>query len=62
VTVLSTYHNPKQVTLAKQKNIDGTSMIIPCPAAVAEYNAIMGGVDHFDQRHERYATGSHSLK
>jgi len=50
VTVLSTYHNPKQVTSVKQKNRDGTSSIIPCPAAVAEYNSIMGGVDRFDQR------------
>jgi hypothetical protein len=48
VTVLSTYHNPKQVTSVKRKNRDGTSSIIPCPAAVAEYNSIMGGVDHFD--------------
>ena len=30
VTVLSTYHNPKQVTSVKIKNSDGTSSIIPC--------------------------------
>jgi hypothetical protein len=50
VTVLSMYHNPKQVTPVKWKNRDGTSSIIPCPAAVAEYNALMGGVDSIDQR------------
>jgi hypothetical protein len=46
----------------KRKNRDGTSSIIPCPAAVAEYNSIMGAVDRFDQRRERYAIGRHSLK
>jgi hypothetical protein len=35
VAVLSTYHNPKQVTSVKQKNRGGTPSIIPCPAAVA---------------------------
>jgi hypothetical protein len=48
VTVLSTYHNPKKVTSVKRKNGEGTSSIIPCPAAVAENNAIMGRVDRFD--------------
>jgi hypothetical protein len=62
VTVLSKHHNPKQVTSVKRKNRDGTSSIIPCPTAVAEYNSIMGGVDRFDQRRERYAIGRRSLK
>jgi len=62
VTVLSMYHNPKQVTSVKRKNRDGTSSIIPCPAAVAEYNSIMGGEDRFDQRRERYAVGRLSVK
>jgi hypothetical protein len=62
VAVLSTYHNPKQVPSVKWKNRNGTSSIVPCPAAVAEYNAIMGGVDRFDQRRERYAIGRRSLK
>jgi hypothetical protein len=47
VTAPSTYHNPMQVTSVKRKNRDGTSSIVPCPAAVAEYNSIMGGVDRF---------------
>jgi hypothetical protein len=62
VAVLSMYHNPKQVTSVKLKNRDGTSSIIPCPIAVTEYNAIMGGGDRFDQRRERYAIGRCSLK
>jgi hypothetical protein len=62
VTVLSTYHIPKQVTSVKRKNRVGTSSIIPCPTAVAEYNSIMGGIDRYDQRWERYAIGRRSLK
>jgi hypothetical protein len=62
VAVLSTYHNPKQVTSVKRKNRDGTSSISPCPVAVADYNAIMGRVVRFDQRRERYAIWSCSLK
>jgi len=50
VTVLSTYHNPKQVTSVKRKNKDGTKSNVPCTAAVAEYNSIMGAVDCLDQR------------
>jgi hypothetical protein len=62
VAILSMYHNPKQVTSVKRKKRDGSSLIIPCPATVAEYNATMGGVDRFDQRRERYAIGRRSLK
>nr|XP_023397070.1 piggyBac transposable element-derived protein 4-like isoform X1 [Loxodonta africana]XP_023397071.1 piggyBac transposable element-derived protein 4-like isoform X1 [Loxodonta africana]XP_023397072.1 piggyBac transposable element-derived protein 4-like isoform X1 [Loxodonta africana]XP_023397073.1 piggyBac transposable element-derived protein 4-like isoform X1 [Loxodonta africana]XP_023397074.1 piggyBac transposable element-derived protein 4-like isoform X1 [Loxodonta africana]XP_023397075.1 len=62
VTVLSTFHNPKDITVVKRKNKDGSSSQIPCPRAVAEYNAIMGGVDRFDQRCERYAIGRRSRK
>ncbi|XP_049785968.1 uncharacterized protein LOC126188409 [Schistocerca cancellata] len=31
-----------------------------CPTAVATYNTIMGGVDHFDQLRESYAIGRRS--
>ena len=62
VTVLSTYQNPKEVTSVKRKNRYGTPSTIPCPAAVADYNAIMRGVHRFDQRLETYAIGRHSLK
>jgi hypothetical protein len=62
VTVLSTYHNPKQVISVKRKNRDGTSLIIPSPAAVADYNSVMGGADPFDHRRERCAIGRRSLK
>ncbi|XP_006872930.1 PREDICTED: piggyBac transposable element-derived protein 4-like [Chrysochloris asiatica] len=62
VTILSTFHNPKDITIVKRKNKDGSTTVIPCPKAVAEYNAIMGGVDHFNQRRERCAIGRRSLK
>jgi len=62
VAILSTYHNPKDVTSVKRKNRDGTPSIVPCLAAVAHYNEIMGGVDRFDQRRKRYAIGRHSVK
>jgi hypothetical protein len=35
VTVLSTYHRPKQVASVKWKNRYGTSSIVPCPITVA---------------------------
>jgi hypothetical protein len=41
VTILSTYHSPKDVTFVKRKNKDGTSSEVPCPVAVAEYNNFM---------------------
>jgi hypothetical protein len=46
----------------EKKNRDGTSSIIPCPDAFADYKAIMGGVDRVDQRRERYAIGRHLLR
>jgi hypothetical protein len=46
----------------EKKNRDGTSSIIPCPAVFAEYKAIMGGVDRFDQRREKYDIGRRLLK
>ena len=33
-----------------------------CPVAVAKYNAIMGGVDRFDQLRGCYAIGRRSVK
>ena len=52
-TIPGMISDPKQVTWVKRKNRDGTASIVPCPATVAEYSAIMGGVDRFDQRWQR---------
>jgi hypothetical protein len=51
VKVLPMQHNPIEVTWVKWKNREGTS-IFSCLTAIAEYNAIMGGVNCFDQRQE----------
>uniref|UniRef100_G3U0L7 PiggyBac transposable element-derived protein domain-containing protein n=1 Tax=Loxodonta africana TaxID=9785 RepID=G3U0L7_LOXAF len=62
VMVLSTFHNPEDITTVRSKNRDGSSSVITCPRAVAEYDAIMGGVDRFEKRRERYAIGRRSAK
>ena len=62
LSVLSTYHSPKQVTSMKRKKRDGASSINPCPAAVAKSNTIKGAVDRFDQRRLRYAILRRSIK
>jgi hypothetical protein len=49
VKVLPMQHNPIEVTSVKWKNRNGT-WIFPCLAAIAEYNAIKGGVNRFNQR------------
>ena len=62
VTVLSTGFNPSSVVKINRKNKDGTKSELSCPTAIAWYNKVMGGVDHFDQFRERYAIGRRSLK
>ncbi|KAJ8892798.1 hypothetical protein PR048_005379 [Dryococelus australis] len=54
VTVLSTATSPKDTTTSHEKNKDRTKTTM--------YNALMGGVDLFDQLREQYAVGSRSLK
>lgn len=62
VTVLSTATSPKDTTSVTRKNKNGTKTIVSCPTAIQMYNALMGGVDLFDQLRERYAVGRRSLK
>jgi len=62
VFFLSTAHNPKSVTSISRKNKDGTTSDIGGPLVAAHYNAIMGGVDRFDQLKERYEIGRRSVK
>lgn len=62
VCMLTTAHNPKEVTTVKRKKKDGTSVSVPCPKVVSEYNANMGGVDRYDQLRERYQIGRRSRK
>lgn len=53
VTLLSSYHNPKDIVSIERKQKDGSKMELFCPKAIESYNDIMGGVDHFDQFRER---------
>jgi hypothetical protein len=62
VTILSTFHNPKETTLVKRNNRNDSTIPVFCPKAIAEYNIIMGGDDHFDQRRECYTFGRRSVK
>ncbi|KAJ8893959.1 hypothetical protein PR048_006560 [Dryococelus australis] len=61
VRVLSTATSPKNTSSVTLKNKDGTKSTVSCPNAIQMYNALMGGVDLFDQLRERYAVGM-SLK
>jgi hypothetical protein len=62
VSVLSSAHNPKEVRTVSRKNKGGSKSQVLRPVVVAKYNEVMGGVDRFDQRRERYAIGRRSLK
>lgn len=62
VTLLTTAHNPAFMTSVHRTKKDGTKAEVPCPKAVAVYNDVMGGVDRFDQRKERYQIGRRSVK
>jgi hypothetical protein len=56
VTIIST------TKLISRKNKDGSKSEVYCPEAVKIYNSIMGGVDRFDQKKERYEVGRRSTK
>ncbi|XP_035229066.1 piggyBac transposable element-derived protein 4-like [Stegodyphus dumicola] len=62
VTLLTTAHNSGIITSVNRTQKDGTKTEVPCPKAVAVYNDIMGGVDCFDQRKERYQIGRTSVE
>lgn len=62
VTLLTTALSPKVTTVVRRTNKDGSRTQVYCPKVVETYNAIMGGVDRFDQRKERYTIGRRSVK
>lgn len=62
VTALTTAFSPKETSVVKRKNKDGSVTYLYSPIAIAEYNKIMCGVDRFDQLLERYAIGLRSVK
>lgn len=49
VSVIATNSDPTKLQSVTRKHKDGTSHTYPCPAAVADYNKHMGGVDNNDQ-------------
>ncbi|KAG5875942.1 hypothetical protein JTB14_032368 [Gonioctena quinquepunctata] len=62
VFVLSNHFPPKDTTTMNRKKEDGSREKVFRPRVVADYNRIMGGVDRFDQLHERYAIGRRATK
>lgn len=62
VTVLSTAHNPRDVTLVKRTQKDGSKREVLCPKAIADYTLTMGGVDHFDHFRASYPINRKSRK
>ena len=49
VSVIATNSDPTQMKSVSRKHKDGTTHTYPCPAAIADYNKNMGGVDNNDQ-------------
>lgn len=62
VNFLSSVHSPRQTTTVLRRLRNGSRVEVHCPKVVQVYNQSMGGVDRFDQLHERYAVGRKSLK
>ena len=54
VSLLSTNARPQQQDLVRHREHDGRRVDVPCPAAMALYNAYMGGVDRNDQLRQYY--------
>lgn len=62
VNFLSSAHSPRQTSTVLRRLRNGKRIEVPCPQVVKVYNRAMGGVDKFDQLHERYAVGRKSMK
>lgn len=62
VTMLSTAHDPINMSAVSKTQKGGTKTTVTCPEVVATYNPRMKGVDKFDQLRERYAIGRRALK
>lgn len=62
VNFLSSAHTPRDTTTVLRRLKNGKRVKVNCPKVVQAYNQSMGGVDKFDQLHERYSVGRRSLK
>ena len=56
VNLLSSSDDPTATTTVDRKQHDGTKKVVPCPVALHQYNAFMGGVDRADQVRSQYPT------
>ena len=54
VTILSTNAQPHDLAIVQRREHNGTSVNVQCPAAMAYYQAFMGGVDRNDQLRQYY--------
>lgn len=61
VHLASNFHG-NETAVVKRKQKDGTSLEIPCPTIVNDYNNNMGGVDHADQLRSTYGLNRRSKK
>lgn len=62
VRFLSSAHSPRNVSSVRRRVGKGSKIDFGFPKVVEFYNKNMGGVDKFDQYHERYAIGRRSTK
>ncbi|KAG5883713.1 hypothetical protein JTB14_005103 [Gonioctena quinquepunctata] len=53
VNLILNYHG-SEISTVKRKLKDSTSVEVICPAAIEDYNILMGGVDHADQLRSAY--------
>ena len=57
VTILSTSAQPHELGMVQRREHNGTRVNVQCPAALAHYQAFMGGVDKNDQLRQYYHVG-----
>lgn len=62
VNVISSMHNPQDLSTVKRTNKMGVREEVNCPESIADYNRYMGGVDKFDQYHSTYSISWKSRK
>lgn len=62
VNILSTAHDPSEISTVKRKQKDGTRKTFTCPLAIQEYNCHMNFVDKFDRLKNEYKIDRKSKK
>lgn len=62
VNFLSNYHDPREVMSVKRRQKDGSSVMVPCPKILSDYNLNMNFVDNFDRLKKDYQIDRKSKK